>query len=75
MTHSEIIEALGGFRLVASDLGIQSANTVLYWTREGRSIPADRWHQIAQLPGAATKGVTVDALAAARVQRKARDAA
>jgi hypothetical protein len=75
ITHPDIIRILGGCKQVAAELGIESANTVLYWTRRGRSIPPDRWHQIAQLPASQTHGITVDALAAARAPRKQREAA
>lgn len=66
MQHADVIARLGGPRKVADALGIESANTVLYWGRQGRHIPAKFWLAITTMPGAADAGITLEALAAGR---------
>ena len=60
MNHADAITALGGPAVVARGLG-QMTNTVVHWKRRG-SIPAAFWRRVAELPGAADAGVTIEEL-------------
>lgn len=69
MTYLDIIEALGGPKALAADLGIPSVNTVVYWGRPGRTIPPHRWKAITDLPAAKKQGITLELLASARASK------
>jgi hypothetical protein len=61
--HAKVIAKLGGARVVAEKLGIGNPNTVFYWTRPGRRIPAKFWHKIAELSAEAESPISIDQLA------------
>lgn len=70
MKHAEIIDRLGGYRLVAEKLRLHPT-TVFKWTKDG--IPAYQWPDIAAMARRRRKTaddkfgqITLDALAAGR---------
>lgn len=48
--HRAIIKGLGGYVVVANQLGLHE-ETVKSWLKCDRGIPARHWHRIAQLTG------------------------
>jgi hypothetical protein len=61
-TSRAIMDALGGYRVVAAKLGVDPASAH-NWTRERRGIPAHYWPQIVGLGAEASLGwITFDLL-------------
>jgi len=58
VTHSEIIQTLGGIRKVARALNHPRHTTVQGWADRGR-IPVDHWPEVLNL--ARQKGIALDA--------------
>ena len=61
-THAQVVAALGGPASLAEALGVENVNTVLYWTRPGRRIPAKFWHRISALTAGTATEITIDRL-------------
>ena len=70
MQHARLIEHLGGFRLVATKLGLDPTTV---WRWQGNGIPPERWPAVLRLAKRVGLVVTVDQLLRTSpvVQRKA----
>jgi hypothetical protein len=56
MTHSELIDRLGGVGALSKALG-RSYRSVHNWTRPGRGIPGAYWPRVCEMAGA--KGISL----------------
>jgi hypothetical protein len=66
---TEVVAVLGGHKELSDALRVHW-RTVYNWTRPGRRIPADMWHQIAAVPRAQEVGITVAVLASLPFNRQ-----
>lgn len=72
MNHRQIVNALGGYRIIASDLGL---SPVAVWRWQQRGIPAKHWPRVIEMARAnGVDAVTSESLMRGRYEPAAEGA-